>query len=215
MMGNLLTFGCTISKYLYSQSKYFYLMVRFYTYIEQFLEDLNKQISLSEFERYYKKPHQTLKNHLQKLVEKKILAVEKKTRFTFYKINKRNPLLKEYLTMCERERLFTYLEKNTLIKRLYDLLSSYMNNHKLLIFGSAVAKKEFSDIDLLIISDNKDIRKKINEFVKTYDVKIHVIQTDEKNITETFIEEIRKKHIIFNDFEYFIRLLYKDELKLV
>jgi predicted nucleotidyltransferase len=188
-------------------------MVRKYTYLELYLNDLNKSISLREFEHHFKKPHQTMKAHLKEFVDSKILLLEKKARFVFYSLNLKNPLLKQYLSMCEKERLFAFLEKNSLFRRLYDHLSIY--NDTLMIFGSAVHKKDFSDIDLLIVSDNKKIRKTIQDFINTYNIKIHVIQTNEKSLTNSFITELKKNHIILNNHDYFIGRLYQNELGMV
>ena len=202
-------------KALYIKGNLIYLMVRFYTYLELYLEDINKRIYLGEFEKHFKRPHQTIKLHLQELVNKKILIKEKKSRFTFYQLNKTSPLLKEYLVLCEKERLLDFLEKNTLFKRFYDLLSKHLKESKMLIFGSAVNKQNFADIDILILHGNQEIKKTIDEFMKTYSTKIHALQTDEENLTEAFLVELKKQHIILNEHDYFIARLYKNELGLV
>ena len=189
-------------------------MVSFYTYLEIYLDDLHKRVSLSEFEKKFKKPHQTIKSHLQELVDAKILLCEKKERFLFFSLNLQNPLTKEFLVMCEKERLFLFLQK-TLFKRLYEFLSEFLNNNKVLIFGSSVKNDKFSDIDLLIISKDEKIKKRINEFSKTYNVKIHCIQTEVKDVTESFKIELKKNHICLNNHEFFVEVLYKHELKLV
>ncbi|MEK6828078.1 MAG: nucleotidyltransferase domain-containing protein [Nanoarchaeota archaeon] len=184
-------------------------MVRFYTYLEVYLGDLSKSVSLSEFESHFKTPHQTIKKHLEPFTKAKVLIEEKKERFLFYKLNLDNPLTREYLLICEKERLLSFLEKNTLFARLYQELSQCFADSKILLFGSSTEKKEYSDIDLLIISKNKDIKPIIKKFQETYSVKIHAVQTEEKGLTKTFIQEIKQKHIIFNNHEYFMEVLYK------
>ena len=184
-------------------------MVRFYTYLKVYLNDLNKQVSLSEFENYFKKPHQTIKNHLNQFIKAKILTEEKKERFLFYKLNLENPLTKEHLILCEKERLIDFLEKNTLFSRLYQELSQFFKDSKILLFGSSTEKKDYNDIDLLIISENKNIKETIKKFEQIYSKKIHVVQTKENGLTKTLIQEIKQKHIIFNNHEYFMEVLYK------
>ena len=190
-------------------------MVNKYTYLEMYLNEINKKISLREFEKYFNKPHQTIKTHLQQLVDEKILLVEKMDRFRFYSLNFKNNLLKEYLSICEKERLILFLNRNILFKRLYEFIWKHLTKNKVLIFGSAVDTKEFNDIDIFIISNDKKIRATIDEFMQTYSVKIHVVQSNEKNITSHFIKELKKKHIMLNEHDYFIEVLYKDELKMV
>lgn len=190
-------------------------MVIFYTYLELYLADLHKRVSLSEFERHFKIPHQTIKARLKELVDAKILILEKGARFAFYSINKKNPLLVEYLAMCEKERMLDFLESNVLFRRLYDTLSRHMSESNILVFGSAAGKKGFEDIDLLIISGDKKIKSSINEFMQTYGVKIHFVQSDEKHLTDAFVTEIKKQHIVLNNHDYFVRRLYKNELGMV
>ena len=184
-------------------------MVRFYTYLEVYLVDVSKQVGLSEFESYFKKPHQTIKSHLNLFIDAKILKKEKKERFVFYRLNLENPLTKEYLILCEKERLLDFLEKNTLFSRLYNELSEFFNDSKLLLFGSSLERKGYNDIDLLIFSKNKNIKQTLHKFEQTYSKKIHMIQTEEQRLTNTLIQEIRKRHIIFNNHEYFMGVLYK------
>jgi len=180
-------------------------MVRNYTYLEIYLDDLDKKVSLSEFEKHFKKPHQTVKNQLKMLVKEKILIEDKRTRFLFYEINKNNPALNEYLSICEKEKMFKVINQRPMIKRLYTLLAQDVEN--VLIFGSAATSEKFNDIDLLVISKN-DIKKIIDDFKITYSVKIHLIQTEKKDLTKTLLTEIRKKHLILKGHDFFVEMLY-------
>ena len=205
-------------------------MVRFYIYLEVYLDDLQKKISLSEFEKHFKIPHQTMKKYLAGFVKAKILKEEKQARFLYYKLQLDNPLTKEYLLICEKERLLDFLEKNTLFSRLYSELARFFQDSKILLFGSCIRRADFSDIDMLImsrnvrflehpkvpnkrkdflISKNKSIKQALKKFEETYSIKIHTIQTSEKDLTKTFINEIRQKHIILNNHDYLMEVLYK------
>ncbi|NOQ37662.1 hypothetical protein GQ472_02120 [archaeon] len=180
-------------------------MVRNYTYLEIYLDDLNKKVSLSELEKHFKRPHQTVKNQLKILVKEKILLEDKRTRFLFYEINRDNPALKEYLSICEKEKMFRIMNQRPLIKRLYTLLAHEVEN--MLVFGSAATSEKFNDIDLLVISKN-NIKKIIEDFEITYSVKVHIIQAEKKDLTKTFITEIRKKHMILKGHDFFVEMLY-------
>ena len=190
-------------------------MVSFYTYLELYLDDLRKLVSLSEFEKHFKTPHQTIKNHLKGLVKDKILLEEKRARFRFYKLNLTNPLTIDYLSLCEKEKTFSFLRQNTLFSRLHSVIAPYLKESSILLFGSAAISKEYKDIDLLIISKSKNIIEELKKFEKTYSVKLHIIQAPESDLTETLIAEIRKKHIILNNHDYFLRVIYKNELGMV
>lgn len=180
-------------------------MVNYYTYIELFLEDKNKSVSLSEFAKHYKKPHQTIKVYLKTLVDNKILLIDKRERFLFYKLNLENPLTYEYIAICEKERMFYFLKKE-LFNRLYITLIPF--NSPMMLFGSVVNDSKYKDIDLLVLSKNSAIRDVIKKFELTYSVKIHLILTEEKDLNITFIKELQKKHIILNNHEYFVKLMY-------
>ncbi|MFW6282468.1 MAG: nucleotidyltransferase domain-containing protein [Minisyncoccales bacterium] len=184
-------------------------MVKFYTYLELFLYDLNKQINLGEFEKYFKKPHQTIKAHLTKFVKLNVLKEEKKEKLRIYNLNLENPLTKEFIIIAEKERLINFLEQKMLFKTLYEELSPYFNESKILLFGSSVNQENFKDIDLLVISKNQELKKSIKKFEQTYSKKIHLIQTRKQDLTKTFIKEIRKKHIILNNHEFFFEVLYE------
>ena len=190
-------------------------MVRFYTYLELYLDDLRKLVSLSELEKHFKTPHQTIKSHLKDLVKGKILSEEKRARFRFYKLNLQNPLITDYLSLCEKERMFAFLNKNALFSRLHSTIAPHLKESNVLLFGSAVVSKEYKDIDLLILSKDNKLIEELKKFEKTYSVKLHIIKTSESDLTETLITEIKKKHIIFSNHDYFVKVIYKNELGMV
>jgi predicted nucleotidyltransferase len=175
-------------------------MVQKYTYLTAYLDDPLKIISLSEFETLFKLPHQRVKRHLEPLVDDKVLIIDKRERFLFYKLNLKNPLLLDYISIAEKERLFEFLEK-PLFRRLHHALAGVDDA---LLFGSA-ATGRYSDIDIL---STADISRQISLFEKTYSVKLHFVRA--KSLSNAFIEELRKKHIIFINHDYFTKILYND-----
>ncbi len=183
-------------------------MVRFYTYLEVFLQSPGRQVLLSEFEAHFKVPHQTIKPHLEKLVRARVIDCEQRGRFLFYGLNFKNPLLKDYLVVCEKERLFAFLEKNPLMRELHKRIRM----EKALVFGSSAISKSFNDIDILVLGKSAKSSSELKPFEQTYSVKTHILATAEKNLTETFLKEIKKKHIILSCHEYFVGVLYRDEL---
>ena len=190
-------------------------MVRFYTYLEVYLDDLRKLVSLSELEKHFKTPHQTIKSRLKDLVKCKILLEEKRARFKLYKLNLQNPLIADYLSLCEKERTFAFLNKNALFSRLHSTIAPHLKGSSILLFGSAAVSKEYKDIDLLILSKDNELIEELKKFEKTYSVKLHIIKTSESDLTETLIAEIKKKHIILSNHDYFVKVIYKNELGMV
>lgn len=184
-------------------------MVKKYTYLQMFTDDLQKQISLSEFEEYFNTPHQTVKSHLQYFVDKRILEETKKKRFRFYRLNLDNPLTREHMIICEKERLFEFLERDTLFDRLFEGLSEFFNDSKILVFGSSIVQENYSDIDILAISTDKSLKEFIKRFEQTYQKKIHLVMVAENDLSDTIKAEIRKKHIFLNAHDYFFDLLIR------
>lgn len=185
-------------------------MVNYYTYLGMFLQNTNKEINLKEFEKQYGVPHQTIKPRLEKFVKARVLNKEKRDRFLFYSINKDNPLTREYLTICEKERLIEFLDKKPIMKRLYEELAKYFKDSSILLFGSSTNNEKYNDIDLLAITKNDAIKKTVKQFEQTYSKKIHLITTNEKNMTKRFKNELQKKHIILNNHDYFWKVLYNE-----
>lgn len=184
-------------------------MVQNYTYLEIFLDDLNKEVNLTEFEKYFTKPHQTIKRKLNELEMENIISAKKGERLLKYKLNLENPLTKEYLIISEKMRLIQFLE-NQLFKTLFEKLNPFFEKNTFIIFGSAVNSSGFSDIDLLILSnkEDKELKSSIKDFENTFSVKIHAIQNDKDNITKTLKVEIMKKHIILNKHDSVFRWIY-------
>ena len=85
----------------------------------------------------------------------------------------------------------------------------------MLIFGSSVISDKFRDIDILIIGKNEGLRKALDNYEKIYGDKIHITQAEKNQLSYLIISEIRKKHILISEHDFFLRVLYKDDLELV
>ncbi|MFW6046569.1 MAG: hypothetical protein ACOCP4_02120 [Candidatus Woesearchaeota archaeon] len=185
-------------------------MVNKYTYLEIFLEDLNRIVNLNEFEKCFERPHQTVKRHLEFFVKRNILVKEKRGKFLFYKLNLENYLTKEYLVVCEKVRLFEFLEK-PLFLDLYDGLSSFFSGGSFLIFGSSVKGGDFNDIDILVLDNGDDnIINFVNEYEETFSKKVELISSDFDSLSKSLVKEIRKKHIFLNNHEFLFEEFYDD-----
>jgi len=183
-----------------------------------FLNDYNKRCYLRELASMLKKPHQTIKPHVEKLVKEGILIKYKRENIIDYSLNFKNKKIYDYLVMSEKENLLDRLNEDTLLNILFEKLSIFFKDNTFIIFGSAADKlQKDSDIDLLIIG-KKDITKVLEEFEEIYNKTVHKIQvTDKAKLTPALIKEVYKKHLILNNTEEVIRFfggLY-EENKLV
>ena len=171
-----------------------------------FLNDYSRRVYLREAASELKKPHQSIKPHIIRLVEKKILIEIKRKNVIEYCLNFKNKIVYDYLTVAEKDKAENYLKSHILIRTLFEKLSKYFKDSSFLIFGSGSERidKE-ADIDLLMIGKD-NIKKDIGEFEEIYSKKIHMISVKNlKELSFSFVKEIYKKHLILNDTESFIR----------
>jgi len=174
--------------------------------IMQFVNNYDKKYYLRELADLLKKPHQTIKPYVEKLVKEGILIKNQRKNIVEYGINLKSRQIYDYLVIAEKEKLMERLDEETLLKVLFEKLSSFFVNNTFLLFGSSAEKiKKESDIDLLIIG-KLNINKIIDEFEEVYNKKIHKVQISSLNkLNGAFIREIYKKHLIFNNTEQIVR----------
>ena len=171
-----------------------------------YLADYSKRYYLREMAILLKKPHQTIKPYINLLVKENILLKNERMNITEYNLNFNNKRIYDYLTIAEKEKLNKRLEEDSILRILFEKLSSFFRNSTFIIFGSTVNKiQPNSDIDLVIIG-KQNINKVINDFEEIYNKKIHKVQINKlDNLTITLIKEIYKKHLILNNTEEVIR----------
>jgi len=185
-------------------------MVKKITYskiIGLFLNDYSRMVYLREAADELKKPHQTVRPYIQKLVKKNILSEKKHGKFLEYALNFKNGLVYDYLTIAEKEKTQEFIEDNPLASILYEKLSSFFKDSTFIIFGSSVnGIKKGNDLDLFVTG--KNVKEEIKEFEEVYSKKIHLIHAKTlKGVSLTFIKEIYKKHIILNNTEAVLRFI--------
>lgn len=171
-----------------------------------YLNNYAKRYYLREAAVLLKKPHQTIKPYLERLVKEKVLVKTERKNIVEYSLNLKENITYDYLTIAEKEKLIQRLDKDTLLKILSEKLSSFFVKNTFLIFGSAVDElKKGSDIDLLVVGTQK-VESIVKEFEKIYNKEIHLIKTTNLNkLSNTLIKEIYQKHLILNNTEQVIR----------
>lgn len=175
--------------------------------LSPFLNDYRRSMILSDFERELDKPHQTLKKYIEDLVEDGIFREEKRKKHSTYRLNLENPYIFDYLSVSEKLRTGEFLGENLLIKRLYEKVHPFFLEASFLIFGSYAVGRGGNDIDLLILGElDRRLKEVLKEFGKTYkDVhKVHVERKED--LDRSFVKELLKKHVIFNDSDRFVRI---------
>lgn len=174
--------------------------------IKHYLNNYNKRYYLRELSSLLKRPHQTIKPYINKLVKEEILIEDRRKNIVEYSLNFKNKRTYDYLTIAEKEKLIERLKEDEILNILFEKLSVFFEKNMFVIFGSAVDKtKEAEDIDLLVIG-RQNISKEIKNFEQIYNKKIHKVQIKNiEKLTSPLIKEIYKKHLILNNTEYIIR----------
>lgn len=176
------------------------------TIIEQYLNDYGRKYYLRELASVLKKPHQTVKPYVENLVKEGILVKNKRRNLTEYSLNLKDKKMYDYLIIAEKEKLMGRLKEDVFLAVLFEKLSAFFEKNTFVIFGSAADKTlKHADIDLLVVG-KKNISGEIEDFEKVYSKKIHKIQiTSLERLSLTFIKELYRKHIIFDNTEQIVR----------
>ena len=161
----------------------------------------SRPIHLAEISRKLKMNHVTVMKRLRIFEKLGIIKKERIGKQTFYSI-KNSPLLVDYLTIVEKERLIEKCKRDLIIREVVSFFHKFDN--PIIIFGSSVlSTKKANDIDILIVGrfkgDVERIQKKLN-------IKIQIINVSHlRNVNNALKKEIIKKHIIVQGSEEVIK----------
>lgn len=177
-----------------------------------FLLDYQRHAILADFERELGVSHQTLKKYADVLVRAGILVEERKPKNVVYSVNRENPMVLNYLSAAEKIVLEETLDKNVMLKRLYEFLSPKMGDVYFLIFGSSASIVVGVDIDMLMVGESS-IKDVATRFEKTYGKKIHLVASKDFHVSRALFREIMKKHVIFSGFDMFVKSFWESVWK--
>ena len=162
------------------------------------------------------KSHVSLLKHLKEFEKDKILVVKNIGRSRVYSLNMENNQVREFLSLSEKKRTIEFLNKEFLIKKLYNEFINLQGC--LILFGSYASetRAKESDIDLFYIGDiKKNEKSNIKEFGRMYNRKVHLINMTIKQFKEQLfkqnplIKEVVKSHIILYNHDIFINEVWK------
>jgi len=162
--------------------------------------------------------HVTLLPYLRRLEKNKILISRKVGKNKEYSLNSDNIITRDYLIIAEKLKTIEYLERNFLIKKISEQLLGFDLTGAIVLFGSYAKNyaTETSDIDLFYLGKlSKGMLEEIKKFGKTYGKTINIKTVSLKNfkdglrIGDALIREIVKSHIILQNSELFVSLLWR------
>ena len=152
-----------------------------------FFPNLNSLTSM-EIETKSGLSHETTFRILKGLVEKKYLIEKKIGKTNVYQLVKDRDMIYQVFVSYMTKRKLDFKEKNLLLyKRLYEFLNELNPEGSLIIFGSYAKGTETknSDVDLLCITNKKDVQKIVQIFRTKYNINIQPVVikiSDFKNI---------------------------------
>lgn len=179
--------------------------------LEPFLTKPKEQLHLSGIAREIKLPHPTVRLWLNELEQLGILKKNFKGRLTLYNLHKEHPLIKEYLTLAEKEKLIDKCKYDLLLREVVLLMNSVLlEQTKAILFGSATeTTKNANDIDILLVGKHQQINRA--EWSRKLNKTVHIINVKSmEKVTKALKEEIIKKHLIIQGTEEVVTWMLKD-----
>lgn len=181
--------------------------------------DYTKSLHVRAIAKLLNTSHVTLLPHLKKLEKNKILISRKVGKNKEYLLNPNNILTKDYLALSEKLEAIKYLQKNFLIKKVYQHLINVNVQGAVVLFGSYAKNyaTETSDIDLFCLSKLSENQiLEIKKIGKIYGKEISIKTSTIKNFNEgliigdTLIKEIIKNHVILQNPDLIVNLLWRN-----
>ncbi len=131
--------------------------------LQSYLELQEDKLYFNQIKEQSKLSHSSLQNSLKKLVEKKLLALEKTKGHSFYRLHNKQLLSIEFAKLSQNRFENLNLNVKVPLRNLRDLLP--VTIFTVILFGSVAQKQERkgSDIDILLVSQEKINTKQIQE----------------------------------------------------
>jgi len=181
--------------------------------------DYTKSLHVRAIAKLLNTSHVTLLPYLKKLEKHKTLISRKVGKNKEYLLNHNNILTKDYIALSEKLEAIKYLQKNFLIKKVYQHLINVNVQGAVVLFGSYAKNyaTETSDIDLFCLgklSQNQILE--IKKIGKIYGKEINIKTSTIKNFNEglitgdTLIKEIIKNHVILQNPDLIVNLLWRN-----
>ncbi len=163
--------------------------------------------------------HETTFRLLKGLVKKGHLKEKKVGKTNVYAFIKNDLTYQVFVHHVTKKRL-KFKEKHILIyKRLYEFLNETQFDGIAMVFGSYAKGTESknSDIDLLCVTNRKNVRETAQAFKTRYNLNIQVVMvkiSDFKNIktdNPAFWQDLIEYGIVLDGLDYFFKEVYRND----
>ena len=173
-----------------------------------FTNSYDQEYHIREVENLLNVSSRTALVNLAKLEEKGVLESTSKGKNKIYSI-KTTIISREFFVLTEQYKKIQFLEKNHLIKEVFEKADELFNGI-VIVFGSYAKgiQKDDSDLDLFIVG--KYDEDKIKAIGKKYGIDINIksypMKIFEKEIkNDILLKEISENHILIKNIEGFVR----------
>ena len=184
-----------------------------------YMADYGVRLHVREIARLLKANHRTVSLALQRLEKNRVMDSGMVGKSKQYYLKLDASVTKEFIKSAESYKSISILSTNFLIKKLMNELLLTLRTTPVILFGSYAKGTETkeSDIDIVIIKDNNEphITKVLRDFAQRH-YKTVQIQNLSKEQFESGVRrkdhlviEIVKNHIMLNNNEYFIDVLWR------
>ena len=180
-----------------------------------FVSKINERFSIKQISEILKKPYPLIHKSIIKLIEQKFILKDNKALLS---INYRENL--SQLAYIESLRAKEKLKHKSFSLFVNDVLKEIDSDFFiLLIFGSFVNSNSTRDIDILLITENREeiinIEKTIQNIADNFSLKIHVNVISKESVYEMFLKreninianETLNKHLLLFGAENYYRIL--------
>lgn len=178
--------------------------------MKEFLGDYDKEVYGRGLIKKINVSQKSIALTLKELEEMKVLISKKKGNTKYFSLNKKNVLIKKYLSLLELEKSIKFFERN---KKLKHIFSKNFCGDILCIFGSYAKdiQKKNSDLDLFIVG--KFDESLIVAEGEKYNLEINIQGSSQKNFRlmvknkNPLMSEILKNHVLIKGYEKFVEVV--------
>ena len=178
--------------------------------------DIFHEVSLNQLSKLVSLDYKTIRATSQQLLDIGILKKNIRGKGHFISLNLRHYDIKTYLSFAAYYNRLTYFQKNKELNFLLEEIKNLnLGDSSLILFGSQVIRKQgkSSDVDLLLLTDNKSTVVKVKSLLSNYNLKSDLISLAFKQYQNALqarefnlVNQVLEKHIILYDPELYWEL---------
>jgi len=184
-----------------------------------YMADYGVRLHVREIARLLKANHRTVSLALQRLEKNRVMDSGMVGKSKQYYLKLDASVTKEFIKSAESYKSISILSTNFLIKKLMNELLLTLRTTPVILFGSYAKGTETkeSDIDIVIIKDNNEphITKVLRDFAQRHNKTVQIQNLSKEQFEsgvrrkDHLVIEIVKNHIMLNNNEYFIDVLWR------